>query len=484
MSEIVAQKIMSLRSMLITELNNLGVRNMLPFKNFLPEPSNIEEWPDVVFCCALIVKITNQVFYETIVKHKLPLTCNARFLDSTELYIDTWSYNKDKAQKIKVIFSRITRLIINVLFPIESISRKPGVKVIHRIWVGKTPSQDILTSIAAANLKIQAFWPNSGSAKCYLWTDCHALLNNSRNTYNFEVRHINELLNISSLQKNDPRLFETTRSLVNLFIGRSFFAHAVDLLRLLALYKYGGLYLDFGFIFPHVWHGLSEIPFPYQNQGRETNQHIEAPMISGHWFEPSENDFLVTRAPVLQGSFHFDSSVFSENTADIGQTHYGITGLENGMLYSGKKESRDITFALKQICSQTAGFNDITKRYPLLLDKNHHFKNLHLLMDLEPLAHTLVNCGRLAKIHFKVSLNYNDIPYPTPSKFHTQEGRFYCVYFEVDKKSLFIVDFTSNAKNPYELKKHSSYYYPIFQVSKKLNSTWVFEKTDKKSREI
>ena len=118
-----------------------------------------------------------------------------------------------------------------------------GETVIHRIWLGKTPSEENLKKVALGNLAVEKQWIDYKTerpvkAKKMLWTNNKAMLNNK------EYYHSlcgSEIMDISSLFSLRSEYYQYVHN----FLARDEFALASDILRFMILEQYGGLYLGF-----------------------------------------------------------------------------------------------------------------------------------------------------------------------------------------------------------------------------------------------
>ncbi|PVZ63880.1 hypothetical protein DC094_20345 [Pelagibaculum spongiae] len=155
------------------------------------------------------------------------------------------------------------------------VSDRSGVKIIHRMWLGKMPSSEVIKKSAITDnyLSKELFEDN-----CYrhiLWTNNFQLMHSQGSPHYpelafYQVRHIDELINGSN-----P--FPGMRDFVRAFIAWGDLAFAVDILRLLAVYQYGGLYLDIS------WH--------IQKLANDLWIDREAPPSEDEFFTAKKNDF-------------------------------------------------------------------------------------------------------------------------------------------------------------------------------------------------
>ncbi|UDQ96622.1 hypothetical protein AAEX28_06055 [Lentisphaerota bacterium WC36G] len=139
-----------------------------------------------------------------------------------------------------------------------------GVQKIHRIWLGKTPSDENLTLAIGGNLAIKECWVNmhdgvktpNHQIETILWTNVNELLMcyddkerklKSRLFNNFIVKNIDELFPESS-----DHFFSKLKGIVDSFIKFEEYAFASDVLRFLIMYHHGGLYVDFPYCHAHM----------------------------------------------------------------------------------------------------------------------------------------------------------------------------------------------------------------------------------------
>ena len=115
-----------------------------------------------------------------------------------------------------------------------------GVTTIHRIWLGKMPSEERLLAVASGNKTIMKHWYKDQHTPAtnfeqIIWTNNKNLLamNGSSAVYGITVRPITELFTAKD------SMFKFIES----FIQRDEFALAADLLRFIILKYYGGLFV-------------------------------------------------------------------------------------------------------------------------------------------------------------------------------------------------------------------------------------------------
>ncbi|PVZ63517.1 TcdA/TcdB catalytic glycosyltransferase domain-containing protein [Pelagibaculum spongiae] len=255
---------------------------------------------------------------------------------------------------------------------------KPGEKCIHRIWLGGDVSDDMMTSIAAANVNIMSRWKGVKATRHYLWTNNKKMISGALKNSIFQIRDIQELLLFS--EKKESHLFKLSVACLHL-IERKEFAHAVDILRLLALYKYGGLYLDFSF------HNSAPIVT------RDIDLQIDGPDL---WcFNPVQSDNMLLTQDFTSSAFEVDSRTiptFNLNQhATLRSNNAGFEArypyFENSVLYAGSIGSKFIGSALNYV-------GKIVNDHFFKLNFTHHLNNLlnpgfHEYLDLDPLAYAL-----------------------------------------------------------------------------------------------
>ncbi|PVZ69621.1 glycosyltransferase [Pelagibaculum spongiae] len=134
---------------------------------------------------------------------------------------------------------------------------QPGVRSIHRIWLGKFPSDEMLLQVYACNLEVaKSIRPVYFVSHNYLWTNNKKLLafsDSGIKPYSyFKIKNAEWL--IDDYQTPHALAIEARSQ-----IHWQNYANASDILRILALYHYGGLYLDMSWITnPHNFNGATE----------------------------------------------------------------------------------------------------------------------------------------------------------------------------------------------------------------------------------
>ena len=118
-----------------------------------------------------------------------------------------------------------------------------GIKIVHRVWLGRNLSHDEIKKILSCNIHLQNIWVLTGvnskkraKLKFIIWTNNKHLLASNSLYPNLEIRNYRELLEI------DKRFSQYVES----FIYHKEFAFASDILRFIAIYNYGGLFLGIG----------------------------------------------------------------------------------------------------------------------------------------------------------------------------------------------------------------------------------------------
>ncbi len=114
-----------------------------------------------------------------------------------------------------------------------------GVACTHQIWLGKMLEEETLVKIAATNIQVESRWEKKSGQRFrhIIWTNNKQLLQLGFSRGRIEFRDVADLLD----HAETPRVLAVrTRS----YIEWSLFASASDILRMLAVYYYGGLYRD------------------------------------------------------------------------------------------------------------------------------------------------------------------------------------------------------------------------------------------------
>ena len=114
-----------------------------------------------------------------------------------------------------------------------------GVKIIHRIWLGRNLTGDEIKRIMACNQYFSKIWKSTGSEQAQplrtiLWTNNKHLLASDKLSTDIEIKDYRELVDA------DRRFSQYIES----FIHHGEYAYASDILRYLAIYLYGGLHLS------------------------------------------------------------------------------------------------------------------------------------------------------------------------------------------------------------------------------------------------
>ncbi|PVZ66669.1 glycosyltransferase [Pelagibaculum spongiae] len=210
-------------------------------KDALANYFNIDE-----FFSALIVSMkTNfdeQIFSSPILSQEDA----SKFVKSACYGEESVSFTSDHALLINIFIDVIDILNSVGVGRDAGEGRASGVSIIHRIWLGKIPSEEKILIAMATNVTLCESWKNKSKFESYFWVE------NSRLKIFFEsvlprrvkVVLIDDL--IDGFLKKHPNL-KWLQARVKAFILQRRYAFATDILRLMTLYMYGGLYLDFEF---------------------------------------------------------------------------------------------------------------------------------------------------------------------------------------------------------------------------------------------
>ena len=118
-----------------------------------------------------------------------------------------------------------------------------GVAIIHRIWLGKLPSEEDLKKVTLSNKAVERHWIDyrtnqKPKIKKLLWTNVKTMLNDKEY---YRSLCGSEIMDISSLFDSRSKYYQYVYN----FIARGEYAFASDMLRFMILEQYGGLYLGF-----------------------------------------------------------------------------------------------------------------------------------------------------------------------------------------------------------------------------------------------
>ncbi|PVZ64326.1 hypothetical protein [Pelagibaculum spongiae] len=126
----------------------------------------------------------------------------------------------------------------------QEISDIQGESIIHRIWVGKLLSEEKLRAMRFANLQLARRWKWHGKklkVRHILWTENKMMLTYAEKFVDlFEVRDVNELF-------DNPDALRHLRPAFLSHMAWKEYSYAADIAKVLAVYLFGGLYLDAGF---------------------------------------------------------------------------------------------------------------------------------------------------------------------------------------------------------------------------------------------
>ncbi len=245
--------------------------------------SNAMQKSDLQLCVWIIVQQTQILSLQSLECSQYPNydhfdlnLMNKAYQNESRLYSDI-AITPSLAELRAILESTRQRLFISsprlsIEFLDKSSQKVNGIKKIHRIWLGKTPHENNLTTALGGNRAVSECWHNfhNGHKTPYnqiehiLWTNVPELLHcycsepqdktinpttvskvQPKLLNNFTVKSIDELFN------DDDGIIKKIYGIVHSFIHFKEYAFASDLLRFLIMYKHGGLYLDFPYCHAH-----------------------------------------------------------------------------------------------------------------------------------------------------------------------------------------------------------------------------------------
>ena len=173
--------------------------------------------------------------------------------DAFYLYTSTIRQLKRNLKELSLEFINCvtrcsTRLSISEAIKIPDHQNYSGTAIIHRVWVGKYPDDNMLWNISVANNSIASIWhqynaPQDAKVRVrqILWSDNTALVEGAPcfDLKNLEVIHIDEIF--AGTSDNRIKLLEP---FVRSFLRRKEYNFVADLMRYILIYLYGGLYCD------------------------------------------------------------------------------------------------------------------------------------------------------------------------------------------------------------------------------------------------
>ncbi|PVZ72223.1 glycosyltransferase [Pelagibaculum spongiae] len=220
-----------------------------------------------------------------------------------------------------------------------SIKHTSGVAIIHRIWLGKEVSLNRITEVLMSDLAISKIWRSfetnetiSRDVKFVIWAD--------RKLLAFEIpKYIAKYFLIYDLESlfeefkfsftKSPLVSHSLISAARVFILRKQYATATDILRMMVLYLYGGLYLDFEFERNHDITGRYSLSFSPSASSLRLMQSCRQMTVSKN----VSSDFLISVNKKIEGAFEKDCWNFCES-------------LENTAIYVGRSDHRWVRLVL------------------------------------------------------------------------------------------------------------------------------------------
>ncbi|WP_158527292.1 TcdA/TcdB catalytic glycosyltransferase domain-containing protein [Pelagibaculum spongiae] len=456
-------------------LSNLGVLEKEPFASFFNQQSFNYRWIDYVFAVFLFDITLNWkqskpdfYFKRGYQRFNAPEIIKKKIID----FFDVLDVSEDKKQSIRGQFVRESSVLRNLLFHGAAENRsvsanaESGIKYIHRIWLGKTPSEEIIRSICASNIEISNRWVGVSATVSILWTNNLTLLNGGLKTPGVIVKNYRELfINEASEIGDLSKIYFYCDSL----IYKNQLAFATDILRLLALKKYGGLYLDFEFISPALLYSNGRV---YLHPARDiTQQKFHIPKNA-------------TRATGIKKSDYFPMDMLSTgggvSIPKSSSDSFLTSMIENTLLCTDRRNSVFIDHALKFILDfLRTGITNKFIGFDGLLHASDAFSyDFHHLLDIYPLFYAMLNCGMLS--HIKINMiersdsRYEHYESIRNTVFGSLYSGSYALIATLDMTENTMVIKDDCAVDPYaksgaHLRSH---YHPVLHAYKSTSGSW------------
>ncbi|PVZ71727.1 hypothetical protein [Pelagibaculum spongiae] len=246
---------------------------------------------------------------------------------------------------------------------VQQLSSEDGVAIIHRVWLGSSPDEECLIRVANTNRNLERHWRVKGRVAHILWTNAPTLLaqKHSKLYGVFEIKDINELMVLA-----DKVCDLNTR--VRSYILWKQYSYACDILRILALYFYGGLYLDFTWVSDFIGTGFdatkNDVFSPKKSTDKIYKELSSERIIPFHFqHDKVTNDHLLTHELISRDK---------RSSAFMHVNHF----VDNNILYSGAQESPFIREILENMVDTYE--NDKTQNsYGKILKLTHQSKLPH-----------------------------------------------------------------------------------------------------------
>ncbi|WP_158527380.1 hypothetical protein [Pelagibaculum spongiae] len=240
----------------------------------------------------------------------------------------------------------------------ESVDSAAGVAIIHRIWLGKFPDEQQLLLVAMANRRIAAQWKNKKSVTHYLWTNNPGLLALSDK----KLHGVFQIMDIRVLLEQADLVCDVGHRAMSFLAWRQY-AYCSDMLRVLLMYFYGGLYLDFSWVNSET-NALEDFN-PKESSVKLYQKAIDKPELATFYKKP-----FVLGGDSKEIDYFFNNYRTKNNQSQpsgfFRPSHY----IDNNVLYAGRARSAFFSDALHSM-NDALSSNDFLKEYGGLLKTVH-----------------------------------------------------------------------------------------------------------------
>ncbi|PVZ72051.1 glycosyltransferase [Pelagibaculum spongiae] len=382
----------------------------------------------------------------------------------------------EKQKSISLLLFRVMAQIADVFGCYQAGVRSghSGESHIHRIWLGADPGEDNITQMLAANCKVWQRWKNKKpGGRQYIWTDNKRLLQGGYKLFSCQARDYSELLFLSS---DDPRYLKNMSIFCLNLISAKRYAHATNILRLLCLLRYGGLYLDFTVF------DAESLPNPVLGKSLTQLKHAVV-------FQPDRDSFLVSTVASAKNEekqYRIDNFLAYSSVMDLISSKavdLKVWNLyaENFCLYAGSTCHPEVEFALKHaeqavnpVFGRQLKFSLTNQQFfyeKTMLDNGF---NLHDILDTSPLVFSLLKQNKIKMEAFLMTLSEDfGCDLSNESRLLADIG-VSSLYINLELSSLgesFKFLFNSDIK--------SLAYSRVLGLNKQSNMSWEIEKTKK-----
>jgi len=225
-------------------------------------------------------------------------------------------------------------------------------KLTHKIWVTSNESPSIPTEVILQSLK--SHYQELSDYKHYFWTNnvdtANKIINLlNLNDINITIKNINEFNDIPCIKY------------VDLYLKHRLYANAGDILRIIIVYKYGGIYSDMGFsLKKYMNYILNDFDVMFNGEGAEWVKGCISPNVI-YAKEPKNLIFeaMLNNLTNKEIIYKADFSLMQDLVAPK------MIMVFLGSHYSNKKvvavENNDYTFDRYHMWSHMKGYNDKCK---------------------------------------------------------------------------------------------------------------------------